>query len=91
MFAPYCPRHGCQVLLTTSRIRNLSNLGEGVIALELECYDGQLLLLLTGSTLNTAGSVEPPRSARPPQAPGRPHDQVAVSRHPDVDPLRSGS
>lgn len=32
MFAPYCPRHRCQVLLTTRRIRSLSNLGKGVIA-----------------------------------------------------------
>lgn len=60
MFDPYCPVHGGRVLLTTDRLRGLSNLAEGVIALELECYDGERLLLLTGSQID-AEAIRPTR------------------------------
>ena len=49
MYLVYCPRHGRRVLLGLSRIRRLVNLSPGVIAVELQCYDGELLLLLAGS------------------------------------------
>jgi len=47
MFAVYCPRHGTEVLLDERRIRGLTNV-EGAILVELECYDGELILLVTG-------------------------------------------
>ena len=47
MFVAFCPLHDCEVLLGLSRIRNLANLAPGVLALELECYDGQRLAVLT--------------------------------------------
>jgi len=47
MFAVHCPRHGSEVLLDQRRIRGLTNL-EGAIVVELECYDGERILLVTG-------------------------------------------
>jgi hypothetical protein len=47
MFAAYCPRHGAEVLLTERRIRRLRNTDHGIV-LELECYDGERLVIVTG-------------------------------------------
>ncbi|MGI8692538.1 MAG: hypothetical protein ACR2JK_06500 [Geodermatophilaceae bacterium] len=49
MFAVHCPQHGSQVLLDVRRVTRLTNLGDGVIAVELTCYDGEHLFLMTGS------------------------------------------
>jgi hypothetical protein len=42
MFRVYCPSHQSNVLLGPRRIRGLANT-RGVIIVELECYDGELL------------------------------------------------
>ena len=47
MFAAYCPRHGSEVLLTERRIRRLTNTDQGIVV-ELECYDGERLVIRTG-------------------------------------------
>ena len=49
MFAVHCPQHGSKVLLDVRRVTRLTNLGDGVIAVELRCYDGEHLFLMTGS------------------------------------------
>jgi len=54
VFVVFCPLHDCEVLLSLSRVRHLANLAPGVLALELECYDGQRLALLTGKQVETA-------------------------------------
>lgn len=51
MIAAYCPRHRSDVLLSLSRVRSLTHLDTGVLALELECSDGQRLVVLTGNRL----------------------------------------
>lgn len=61
MFAVHCPRHGAQVLLDIRRVTGLTNLSDGLIAVELTCYDGEPLVLVTGS-----------RVAADRQAPARP-------------------
>ena len=60
MFAAFCPEHGCDVLLGLSRIRVVTNLDTGVLAVELECYDGQRLVVLTGSRVNGGRSTRGP-------------------------------
>lgn len=53
MIAALCPEHGREILLSMGRIRSLTTLDVGVLALEpLECYDGQRLIVLTGNRLN---------------------------------------
>ncbi len=49
MFAVHCPRHGSRVLLDVRRVTRLTNLADGHIAVELKCYDGERLVLVTGS------------------------------------------
>lgn len=49
---PSGPLHGCDVLLSLSCLRSMDNLAPGVIAVELECYDGQRLIVLTGAQTN---------------------------------------
>lgn len=49
MFAVFCPRHGCKVLLGPQRIRAVRNLGPGIVAVELTCFDGEELVVLTGA------------------------------------------
>ncbi len=48
MFAVWCPRHGAEVLLTERRVRSLSNLAGGRIIVDLECYDGERLRIVSG-------------------------------------------
>lgn len=50
-FLVFCPVHGRELGL--SRLRTLANLEHRVVALELECYDGQRLVVLTGKQLAT--------------------------------------
>ncbi|MFC5995685.1 hypothetical protein ACFQE5_15825 [Pseudonocardia hispaniensis] len=52
MFAVQCPRHRGPVLLDVSRIRRVTNLGDGVIVVELLCYDGEPLVLLSGAQVS---------------------------------------
>lgn len=47
MFVAYCPTHGREVLLGERRIRGLRNGAQG-IEVELECWDGERLLVRTG-------------------------------------------
>jgi hypothetical protein len=61
----YCPLHGCQVLLGLTGVRRLTNLAPGVLALELECYDGQQLVVLTGKHVTTADEPGPAGTAAP--------------------------
>jgi hypothetical protein len=56
MFVAFCPLHGCDVLLSISCIRDVANLAPGVIAVELECYDGERLVVLTGTQTSRRGA-----------------------------------
>lgn len=49
MLAVHCPRHGGTVLLGPGRITGIHNLATGVMVVELRCYDGTPLTLLTGA------------------------------------------
>jgi hypothetical protein len=51
MFAAYCPKDGSRVLLGLSRIRGVTN-HDGVIDVELECYDGERIHYYTGKRLH---------------------------------------
>jgi len=43
----YCPAHGCEVLLSERRIRAMSAT-EDALLVEVECYDGERILIVTG-------------------------------------------
>jgi hypothetical protein len=47
MFKVYCASHGSDVLLGFSRINNMANI-DGLIVIELECYDGERVRHYTG-------------------------------------------
>ncbi len=51
MFAAYCPKEGSRVLLGLSRIRGVTN-DDGMIVVELECYDGERVRHYTGKRLH---------------------------------------
>lgn len=53
MFVAHCPRHGSNVLLTERRIRKLYNTERGIFVV-LECYDGEMLTVLTGRAATSA-------------------------------------
>ncbi|WP_199432838.1 hypothetical protein [Qaidamihabitans albus] len=57
MFAVYCPEHDAEVLLSQRRVKRLVNVEPGVIAVELVCYDGQLLTVLTGARVTEASQA----------------------------------
>lgn len=63
MFAVHCPRHGARVLLSERRIRAVHNTGEGIV-LEVECYDGQRIQLVTGRAVTDAGPARVPAARR---------------------------
>lgn len=52
MLAVHCPRHGCRVLLSHQRIRALHNTPDGIV-LQLECYDGERIVTVTGRAMST--------------------------------------
>jgi len=64
MFLVFCPVHDREVLLGMNRVRNLANVAEGVIALELECHDGQRIALLTGQRLGSSSAAAMPQQQR---------------------------
>ena len=47
MFSIYCPRHGSEVLVGSSRIRRMVNTEHGIL-LDVECYCGQHVVGATG-------------------------------------------
>jgi hypothetical protein len=47
MVTAYCPRHGSRVLLSERRIRALHHTETGIV-MELECYDGERVFVVTG-------------------------------------------
>lgn len=57
VFVAFCPRHDCEVLLGAGCLRGLTHLAPGVLALELECYDGEPLVVLTGSHVGQPADV----------------------------------
>ena len=56
MFAAYCPRHRSNVLFTERRIRRLDNV-DGAILMEVECYDGERIKIVTGRRRRPASPV----------------------------------
>lgn len=58
MVNAYCPRHGTRVLLTERRIRGMHNTDAGIV-MELECYDGERIFVVTGR-----GAAADPAAAR---------------------------
>jgi hypothetical protein len=48
VFRVFCPRCVAWVLLDVSRVRRVTNLETGVMVVELECYDGETILTVTG-------------------------------------------
>ena len=55
MLSAYCPRHGSRVILSERRIRAVHNTADGIV-LEVECYDGERIMLVTGRAASE-GSV----------------------------------
>ncbi len=53
MLDVHCPVHGRTVLLPHSRIRDLCNTDRGIV-LEVECYDGARITLVTGRAARPA-------------------------------------
>lgn len=47
MLTVYCPRHRNDVLLPETRIRGLTNTDRGILV-EVECFDGERIVLRTG-------------------------------------------
>ena len=66
MFVVYCHRHGCGVPLGLGRIRDVASLARSVLAVELECYDGKHLTVLTGQAVH---SQSPHNEAQQPPTP----------------------
>lgn len=60
MFKIYCPRHGSDVLLGFSRVQKMINVRPGVIVVELRCYDGEVIRMVTGSRADTVTSLPEP-------------------------------
>jgi hypothetical protein len=56
MFDPYCPRHASRVLLTVGRVRAVRNAPDG-IHVELECWCGERLHVLTGRNAEPAAAA----------------------------------
>ena len=57
MLAVHCPRHGCRVLLSQDRLRALLNTPDGIV-LELECSDGELIVVVTGRAVCAGPAAE---------------------------------
>jgi hypothetical protein len=55
MFLAYCDDCGRRMLLPVSHVRAVHNLARGVIAVELTCYEGHVLLMMSGSDIDIPG------------------------------------
>jgi hypothetical protein len=55
VFLAYCDECDRQMLLPASHIRALHNLARGVIAVEMTCYEGHVILVLSGSDIDIPG------------------------------------
>jgi hypothetical protein len=55
MFLAFCDECDRRMLLPASHVRALHNLASGVIAVELTCYEGHVVLLLSGSDIDIPG------------------------------------
>ena len=47
MIVAYCPAHRSEVLLSERRVRSMSATDDALLV-EVECYDGERILIVTG-------------------------------------------
>jgi hypothetical protein len=57
MWVAECPRCQRRRLYSTHRVRAVRNLAAGIIAVELSCYCGHPLTVLTGRRLTGSGDL----------------------------------
>ncbi|WP_084963025.1 hypothetical protein [Thermoactinospora rubra] len=55
MFLVYCAECEERMLLPVRHVQGLHNLAGGVIAVELTCYEGHRVIVLTGSGIDIPG------------------------------------
>ena len=67
MLALFCPHHGHDVLLGIDRITRIGRVAAGLIAVEVRCYDGELLLTIMGP----GAALRPDEIATRPAEPDR--------------------
>ncbi len=63
MLTVYCPRHRSRVLLSDQHIRAVHNTVHGIV-IEVECFDGERILMVTGASIDAAAPAERVRRAR---------------------------
>lgn len=56
MFVVHCPECDQQMLLGVRSIRQLHNLDSGAVAVEMTCYRGHSLMLMSGNAHVTGSS-----------------------------------
>ncbi|WP_327090540.1 hypothetical protein OIE66_07925 [Nonomuraea sp. NBC_01738] len=55
MFLAYCDECEARFLLPPSHVRAVHNLAGGVIVIELTCYEGHRLLVMSGNDIDISG------------------------------------
>ncbi|NUP65584.1 MAG: hypothetical protein HOV96_15740 [Nonomuraea sp.] len=55
MFLAYCDECGERFLLPANHVAGVHNLANGVIAVELTCYEGHRILVLSGNDIDIPG------------------------------------
>ncbi|MEV0385312.1 hypothetical protein [Nonomuraea sp. NPDC050643] len=55
MFLAYCDSCGERFLLPANHVIRVHNLASGVIAVELRCYEGHRILVLSGNDIDIQG------------------------------------
>jgi hypothetical protein len=76
MLTAYCPRHGARVILSERRVRAVHNTPDGIV-LEVECHDGEHIMLVTGRAASEGSVTE--RLARARRALAAARDPVRAS------------
>jgi hypothetical protein len=57
MLTAYCPRHGARVILSERHIHSVHNTADGIV-LEVECHDGERIMLVTGRAASEGSVTE---------------------------------
>jgi hypothetical protein len=76
MLTAYCPRHEARVILSERHIRALHNTPDGVV-IEVECHDGERIMLVTGRAASEGSVAE--RLARARRALAAARDPVGAA------------
>ncbi|HXV93538.1 MAG TPA: hypothetical protein VD813_09595 [Pseudonocardia sp.] len=87
MLTVHCPRHGSRVLLSERRIRAVHNTPDGIV-LDVECHDGERILVVTGRRVEEGPLAERLARARRAVAAVRGRDRGAVAADRGAAPER---